>query len=325
MLDSTSWMRSVGRVNLAGHFWSIAPSLLHGLSARPDPHAQPWSTVLEDSRAGPITLTGRLRALPGSDACLIVVHGLGGSPDTFYCARAAAAAEHAGLSCLRLSLRGADRSGEDFYHAGLVADLQAAVQSAALAAYLRIYVLGYSLGGHVSLRYALAPGDERVRAFAAICAPLDLELSAQAIDRTGALVYRRHVLTGLKDIYSCVARRKPVPTPLARVLAARTIREWDGLTVVPRFGFGSVASYYESMSVGPCLAQLERPALLVQSTADPMVPPWTYEQHLVQLLPRLDVRRLHAGGHVGFPAEVALDGDSQAGLEDQVVRWLIQK
>lgn len=315
----------MGRVNLAGHFWSIAPSLLHGVSARPDPNAQAWSTVLDDPQLGRVTLSGMLRALPGSDACLLVVHGLGGSPEAFYCTRAAAAAERAGLSCLRLSLRGADRSGEDFYHAGLTADLNAAVQSGALAAYRRIYVLGYSLGGHVSLRYGLAPGDERVRAIAAICAPLDLELSAQAIDRPGALVYRRHVLAGLKDIYTHVARRKPVPTPLPRVLAARTIREWDGLTVVPRFGFGSVASYYESMSAGPCLSRLERPTLLVQSTTDPMVPPWTYEPHLAQPLPRLDVRRLHAGGHVGFPAEVALGGEAHAGLEDQVLRWLIEQ
>jgi predicted alpha/beta-fold hydrolase len=310
---------------LAAHAWTIMPNLVHRFAPRAAPESVPWSTVLDDPRIGPVTLRGRLRVREGSDACLVVVHGLGGSPDSPYCARAAWAAERAGISSLRISLRGADRAGDDFYHGGLAADLEATVASAELRRFARLYVLGYSLGGHVSLRYALAPNDARVRAVAALCAPLDLGLGQRAIDRTRALIYRHHVLSGLKQIYSAVAEKRSVPTPLSRVLAVRTLREWDDLTVVPRYGFRSVDDYYTEMSVGPRLSQLQTPALLVHSTLDPMVPPWTYEPHLQCALPKLTYHPIASGGHVGFPGNVRLGGTGPGVLEDLAVGWLLER
>lgn len=284
--------------------------------------AQAWSTPIEDPHAGTITLRGELRREADPEACLVVVHGLGGGIDRPYCIIAAHAARRAGLTCLRLSLRGADRRGEDFYHAGLHADIEAAVASNALADFKRIYVLGYSLGGHVSLRYAQAVRDPRVRAVAAVCAPLDLDRSATHIDAFRSLLYRKHVLDGLNQIYGAVAARSSVPTPLLKVSRARFIREWDSLTVVPRFRFGTVADYYASMSAGPRLHELRVPSLLVQSSHDPMVPPWTYEHLLARKLPLLEVRRIAAGGHVSFPRVSLHGGDERGLLEDQLVRWL---
>jgi predicted alpha/beta-fold hydrolase len=310
---------------IAGHAWTIVPNLRHRVAPRVAPPSEPWSTVLQDERVGPVTLRGRLRARDGADACLIVVHGLGGSPDSGYCVQAALAAERAGIACLRMSLRGADRGGDDFYHGGLAVDLEAAVASAGLRRFERLYVLGYSLGGHVTLRYALAPSDARVRAVAALCSPLDLELGAQAIDRARAVIYRHHVLNGLKQIYSAVAGKGgDLPTPLQRVLAVRTLREWDSLTVVPRYGFRSTEHYYAEMSVGPRLLQLQLPSLLVHSTADPMVPRWTYESHLVRPLPRLTFHAIAGGGHVGFPDNVRLGTRGPGVVEDQIVAWLLE-
>jgi predicted alpha/beta-fold hydrolase len=286
------------------------------------PAARAWSTTLEDPRIGPLTLHGALRDETGATQCLVVVHGLGGSIDRPYCIDAAQAAQRAGISCLRFGLRGADRHGEDFYHAGLVADLDAALASSALAAYERVYVLGFSLGGHVTLRYALGQPAARVRALAAVCAPLDLELAAQLIDRPQSVIYRRHVLAGLNEIYAAVAQKRAVPTPLAEVLRADRLRTWDSLTVVPRFGFASVENYYSTMSVGPRLHELKLPSLLIQSVHDPMVPPWTYERHLAQPIRQLHVERLAFGGHVAFPNVRLRDVTHAAPLSDQVVAWL---
>ncbi|MET0387140.1 MAG: alpha/beta fold hydrolase [Polyangiales bacterium] len=307
----------------AAHAWTIVPNLLHAARARLPPAAEPWSTTLDDPRIGTLTLHGELRREVGPYAkhCVVVVHGLGGSIDRPYCIQAALAAQRAGLSCLRVSLRGADRRGEDFYHAGLSVDIAAAIASPALASFDRLYVLGYSLGGHVTLHYALQAIDPRVRAVAAVCAPLDLDLSALHIDGRGAALYRRHVLAGLKEIYAAVAAKHTVPTPLRIATAARRIRDWDRLTVVPRFGFESVEAYYATQSVGPRLAELTRPALLVQSSVDPMVPPWTYERHLARTLPQLSVRRLRAGGHVAFPRLLGADGSAKRWLEDQILDW----
>ncbi len=309
----------------AGHLWTIGPVLRHRLRPWLAPPAEPWSTPLHDPHLGALTLRGLFRDRPESDTCVIVVHGLGGTTGTHYVVQAARAAERAGFACLRLALRGADRDGEDFYHAGLREDVEAAVASDALRRFSRLLVLGYSLGGHVTLRYALAPSDSRVRAVAAICAPLDLALGQRHIDRPSSFLYRRHVLQGLKAIYEAVARRRGVPTPLEQVLRARTIREWDDLTVVPRHGFGSVERYYDSMSVGPRLSQLALPALLLQNAADPMVPPDTIEPHLRALSPGVTLRWLPAGGHVGYPSALHLGESGALGVESQALAWLARQ
>jgi predicted alpha/beta-fold hydrolase len=316
-------VRYAGGVDvLAGHFWTIAPVLRHRFWPAPAPPAEAWSTTVQDARVGPVTLRGVFRDLPGSDGVVLVVHGLGGTTQTHYCVSAASAAEAAGLSCLRLALRGADRDGEDFYHAGQAEDVGAALASREIERFARVFVLGYSLGGHVVLRYALGPCDRRVQAVAAVCAPLDLEQGARHIDAPGAYVYRRHVLSGLKAMYAEVARRRPVPVPVAHALAARTIRQWDELTVVPRYGFGSAERYYATMSVGPRLAELAVPALLVQHRADPMVPEWSYRQHLEAPPARLALRWLPAGGHVGYPRGIDLGEPGTLGVEPQVLAWL---
>jgi len=312
---------------LSGHYWTIAPVLQHRMRPLGAPVAQPWSCELDDQALGKVTLRGELRDVPESRAAIVVVHGLGGTTGTHYCVSAAAAAEQLGVSCLRLALRGADRDGEDFYHAGIAEDLHAALGSPALARFERLYVLGFSLGGHVTLRYALASAaahDPRVRAVAAICSPLDLELGARHIDSRSAAIYRGHVLTGLKAMYEAVARRRAVPTPLAQVLAARSLREWDTLTVVPRYGFGSAERYYEQMSVGRELHRLALPALLVQRRHDPMVPPWTYESHLARKLDALELRWLPAGGHVGYPRGIDLGEAGPRGVEAQAMSWLLR-
>ncbi len=309
---------------LLGHFWTIAPSLLHRMRPREAPPSRAWSTVIAADAASagrPVTLSGALCEYEGADSLVVVVHGLGGALESPYCLRAAGVLRAQGFSTLRLALRGADRLGEDFYHAGLVADLHAAIASPELAHYENLFVLGYSLGGHVSLHAGFGPRDPRVRALAAVCAPLDLERSSQAIDSASRFVYRQHVLTGLKDIYRAVAARHPVPTPLARIERVRTIREWDALTVVPRYGFADVADYYARMSAGFRLSEITLPTLFLPSRHDPMVPAWTYGDLLARASSHVEVRWVEQGGHVGYPAQLRVHGDHVSSIEEHVAGW----
>ncbi|WP_434423575.1 YheT family hydrolase [Nannocystis pusilla] len=302
-------------------FWTIGPNLRHRLLPHAAPAATAWSTTLHDRRVGPVRLTGALARLPGARELVVLVHGLGGAIDSSYVIKAARAAAAAGLDSLRLSLRGADRSGEDFYHAGLVDDVTAALQSPALADYARVYVIGFSLGGHMTLRWAMAPSDPRVRAVASVCAPLDLAAGCAAIDQPRSAVYRAHVLAGLREIYAAVAARRPVPTPMPAIHAVTTIRAWDRLAVVPRHGFCSVDDYYASESAGPRLRALALPTLIVAATGDPMVPAATVAPHLRELPSHVSARWV-AGGHVGFRAGVDLGLGDAPGLEPQILAWL---
>lgn len=330
------WLEAAA-LSLGGHYWTLrpfigrelltqlrlAPPAIAGTPARgAAPAAQRWSGQVDDPRLGPLRLTGLLQVPSAASTLLLAVHGLGGSADSPYLEGAAVAAAAAGWACLRLNMRGADGSGEDFYHAALTADLHAALASPELAAFSDVCVIGYSLGGHLALRLASEPHDARVRAVAAVCSPLDLARGLLAIDSPRARPYRDYVLRRLKAAYVEVARRRPVPSPLEAVLRARSLREWDALTVVPRHGFASPEDYYARASVAGRLGGLRVPALLVNTEHDPMVPAAVVRPALVAPAPLLDVRWLRRGGHVGFPADIDLGQDARRGLEPQVLSWL---
>lgn len=278
---------------------------------------------------GPIRLSGLLREAPGTDELVVLVHGLGGSTESHYMPRGAAAAEAAGLSCLRLNLRGSDRRGEDYYHAGLTADLHAALASPELRRYRRLYVLGYSMGGHVALRLAAEPADPRLAAVAGLCAPVDLARSQQEIDTPPLWLYRRYLLANLGTLYTAVAARRPVPFPVERLGEIRTFRDWDDRIVAPRYGFADAADYYARASVAPHLGALRVPALLLNSELDPMVPARSVRPALPGASPLLTVTWLRGGGHVAFPRRLNAglapgdeDGKRMEGIDAQALAWL---
>lgn len=306
-------------MSLPGHFWTIAPRLRHSLRPRQVPEPRPWRTTLTDPVAGKVPETGLLREIPGSDEMLVIVHGLGGSTGSHYMLRAAAAAEAAGLSYLRINLRGCDRQSGDFYHAGLTDDLHAALASEDLGRYRKIYVLGYSLGGHVVLKLGTEEADPRLAAVAAVCAPLDLARAQKEIDAPAAWVYRRYLLESLNDIYAAVAARRPLsqfpqlPLPVEQALRIRTLREWDDRIVAPRHGFADAGDYYARASAAPRLPGLRVPALLINAEGDPMVPAHAVRTALADSPSLLEARWLKRGGHVYFPGEL---------VDVQVIDWL---
>jgi predicted alpha/beta-fold hydrolase len=302
--------------------WTVLPRARYTLAPWPAPAGEAWSVVVEEPGRGPVVLRGLLRRAPESRAVVVLLHGLGGNADSPYVRSSTAALTAEGVATLRLNLRGADPEGSDFYHAGLTADLAAAVASPELAAYERVYVLGFSLGGHLALRYAAERPDPRLRAVAAVSAPLELQPAQRAIDRFAAWPYRAYVLGRLKRTYAEIARRGSVPTPPERVARVRTLRDFDRLTVVPRFGFTSPEDYYARASAGPLLPGLTVPARLVASPGDPMVPSDAIAGAAARA-PGLQVSWVAEGGHVGFPGDLDLGEPGGRGLERQLTSWLL--
>ena len=305
-----------------GHFWTLAPFLRHNLLPRRVPAWQHWETSLEDSVVGALNLSGRLSGQSGSDTIVVIIHGLGGSVTSYYARNAAICASRAGIDSLRLNLRGADRSGDDYYHAGLTDDLEAALGSTALQGYDNILLLGYSLGGNMMLRYLAGQPDPRVRAAAAVCAPIDLKPSARAIDRPRGVFYRRHVLGGLKEIYRNVAERREVPMPVREASRIDTIEQWDEHVISPRHGFAGAEDYWAQTSACHVLEDIDTPTLFVASERDPMVGIDTLRPWL-QNAPKLRRIVTHHGGHVGFPQSVDLGLGTGGTVEDQIIQWML--
>lgn len=187
-------------MSFAAHVRTVWPVVRRVAGVPPAPPSEPWSVEIPDPDVGSVRLTGRLRARPGvngtGSTLLILVHGLGGSTESSYMLLTARLADELGVSTLRLNLRGADRGGADLYHAGLSSDLGRVFDSRELAGFERVLLFGFSLGGHLCLRFATEVRDPRLRAVAAVCSPLDLDASVAGIDQPSGWLYRRYVLAG---------------------------------------------------------------------------------------------------------------------------------
>lgn len=284
--------------------------------------------ALEDPVVGQVWISGSLRVPEGARELLVLVHGLGGSSESPYCRMAALEAEREGLATFSISLRGADRRGEDFYNIALTADLHAAIGAPELREFESIDLLGFSMGGHVALTYACEVGDQRVRSVAALCTPLDLEIEQRYFDEHLFPLYRRHVLQGLKSIYMAVAARREVPSDPRLVQAVETVYEWDRLTIAPRYGFESPEAYYHELSVARRLPRLRMPALLLALERDPIVPQAAIRAPLAALdehPPLLDLRWIGKGGHVALASDVSLGMSAGPGLVRQVSAWMRER
>jgi uncharacterized protein len=310
---------------LLGHYYTIAPLVRHTFRPCRISRSVTCEFTANDPDVGRVRLSGQLHPAP-SDTLLVVVHGLGGDVGSHYMLDATSAGDAAGVAVLRVHLRGADRTGEDLYHAGMSDDIHAILGNSTLQNYSRIIVLGFSLGGHIVLRAATDKElDPRVAAVAAICPPLDLKRGVVAIDAPERYVYRRHVLASLKEVYASVARRRVMHLPLSDVRRIQSIREWDERVIVPRFGYRGADHYYEEAGVCSRLAELRVPSLLIAARHDPMVLESTVAPSLESAIPMLDVRWIERGGHVGFPANVNIGEATPGALEHQVVAWMLRR
>ncbi len=309
-------------IPLSAHLWTVQPRVGHFFSPQKSPPSSLWTGSVVDPVTGPIELSGRLTEVPGSRKIVVLIHGLGGSAESNYALRGARTAVAAGFSCLRMNLRGVCGGGGDFFHAGLVDDLFPVLASPELEPFDGIYLLGYSLGGHVALRFATLAENPRLRGVAAVCSPLDLDACAACFDRPGGWLYRTAILRSLKRTYARIAREHDVPTPVSAVNRVKSIREWDNHTVVPRFGFADAEDYYARMSVGQRLPELGVPALLVACENDPLVPAESLKPWISKANGHLKVAWTERGGHVGFPKDLDLGLGGSVGLENQVVAWL---
>ena len=308
---------------LLGNLYTLAPHLRRVLLPLSDLQTETLGVTLEDEAMGEVRVSALLsRARETARGCVVLVHGLGGDATSGYLLQMAHAARDAGLDCVRLSMRGADKSGEDLYHAGLTDDLRAMLASPELAHYETLYLVGFSLGGHIALKYATEAHDARLASVCAIGSPIDLEAAASAIDQRLRYPYRRHVLAALFDAHDAVVRRGRARLSSAEARKARSIVDYDERIVAPRFGYESARAYYRGESVAPRLRSLEVPSLYIGADHDPMVPARVVKPALDRASAALSVRFFDRAGHIGFSSTAKLDEGRETHLFAQVLDWL---
>ena len=308
--------------SVTGHVSTLGAFVRRRLPRPPEPASVEWGTTVDDPEVGAVQLTGELSRI-GSEGLLILLHGLGGSNDSLYVRSAANAALARGLSVLRLNMRGADRECPDFYHAALTSDLHTTLQSTTLTDFERVYVLGFSLGGHVALRFVAESVDVRVRAVASACSPLDLARCADVMDRPSMGLYRSYMLRKLVEMFEVVAAHRAMPVSVEEVSRIRYMREWDERVVAPRHGFAGAADYYDRASAGPCLSSIRTRTLVLAAENDPMIPAASLRPFMLAARSPVEGRWVKRGGHLGFSSGFDLGQPGAKGFDEQILTWLL--
>ena len=241
---------------------------------------------------------------------LVLFHGLEGSSDSHYALSFAAEARRLGWDLAVPHFRGC--SGEPnlaprAYHSGDFEEIGwilERLRGPAEAPPRTLVAVGISLGGNALLRWAEEAGEQAcgtVRALSAVCSPIDLSAGGQAMGRGfNRLVYTPRFLRTMKPRALVKLRQHPGLFDRERLLAARTLYEFDNVFTAPLHGFRDTDDYWSRASAKPHLASIRVPALVINALNDPFVPasslPGPGEVgRWVTLWHPAD------GGHVGFP------------------------
>jgi predicted alpha/beta-fold hydrolase len=295
--------------------WPFDNPHLQTLGAAVPLYVRPPKAARDEPLRFPLSEGGALHAFgwwhEGVRPTVLLLHGVGGSVSSRYVVRAAKGFFAAGFHVVRLNARGAGESIPDapaLYHAGLTEDLRVACRAlrARTGQVGKLAVVGFSLGGHCTLRFAAEESGTSALMDAAVTlsAPLDLALVSRLMNRPLNLPYRAYLVRGLKRQARDFARVHPQLA--ARSFDASALRKihtiwaYDDLVVAPMHGFGTAASYYGQMSAGPLTGRVTHPLLMIHAEDDPIVPGHTVRPFLAQRAKSIEVAISQRGGHVGW-------------------------
>ncbi len=257
---------------------------------------------------------------------VLLIHGVGGSAESRYLLRCAAALEPTGRHVVRLNLRGAGEGvalATSIYHAGMTEDVDHVVRCLARDRRVAsLLVVGFSLGGSLLLKLAGEWGEmppPAVRAIATLSAPTDFETVSDELERVATFPYRRFILRSVVRQALAFARHHPkrAAYDTRRLRSATTIREYDRIVMVPMHGFRDVPHYYDTTRAGPWLGAIRVPTLMLHAEDDPIIPGWTVAPALRDAGPAVEIAWTKHGGHVGW-----LDG---ASAEAWVKTWAMRR
>ncbi len=244
----------------------------------------------------------------GDAPIVLVLHGLEGSTRRPYVRLAMGEIARRGMRAVGLNFRscsGVPNRQPRFYHSGETEDL------AFILGLLRerfphrpIGALGFSLGGNVLLRFLgtrKADAAQVLTGAAAISVPFDLIEGTHLLERSPmGKVYTHYFL---RSLHAKARAKRGLLAPvidLERVLAARTLREFDEAATAPLHGFASAWEYYREASSAPLLQHVSIPTFLLHAMDDPFLPPESVPLEAVHRNPWLLGSFATTGGHVGF-------------------------
>jgi len=236
-------------------------------------------------------------------------HGLAGSFNSPYIQGVMRALEKRGFDSVLMHFRGC--SGKEnrlprSYHSGDTADAKAWID------YLKekypnspLHAVGYSIGGNMLLKLL---GEEREKtpliSAVSISAPMDLDITAKAINRGFSKLYQQHLLKPLKiellKKFEKFNMESLLKIKKERVEAIKSIEEFDELYTAPINGFKSAQDYYSKCSAKQFLKNIAIPTLIIHALDDPFMTEEILPSKEDKVSKSVTFKISKHGGHVGF-------------------------
>ncbi len=288
------------------HIQTIYPSLPWSWPCRPKMRRQ--TLELPDGDVTAVDWLAEGDALPEIAPMLVILHGLEGSAESSYARMLMQAALAQGWRSCVLHFRDCGDYRNRLprrYHAGETNDLRYFLEhlkslrepSKILGPVLAV---GYSLGGNVLLKYLGESQTETPLAAAtSVCAPLNLHVCADALDRGFSKLYQYHLLRRMKRSIARKFDRHTAAFNWDLAMSARTFAEFDDSVTAPLHGFIGKQDYYDRCSARGFLHAIARPTLIINALDDPFMTPDVIPK-ADQLSDDITLEVSAQGGHVGF-------------------------
>ena len=267
-----------------------------------------------------------------SQPLVTLFHGLAGSFNSPYIQGIMRALEKRGFASVLMHFRGC--SGKEnrlprSYHSGDTADAKAWI------AHLHknypdspLHAVGYSIGGNMLLKL-LGEEQEKISLNSAVSvsAPMDLDITAKAINRGFSKLYQQHLLKPLKiellKKFEKFDMQSLLNIDQARVKKIKTIEEFDELYTAPINGFDSAKDYYSRCSAKQFLKNITIPTLIIHALDDPFMTKAILPTKEDKVSNTVTFKISEHGGHVGFIGGNCTQPDYW--LEETIADYFAQK
>ena len=239
---------------------------------------------------------------------LVLLHGLEGNSQSHYARAFAHYAQAQGWHYAVPHFRGC--SGEinlapRAYHSGDYEEVDWILRRLQAQHDGPLVAVGISLGGNAFLRWVQECGDSAsqvVVAIAAVCSPIDLAASGEALGRGfNKLAYTPMFLRTMKPKALLKLQQHPGLFSAKALQSARNLYEFDNVFTASLHGYKNTQDYWSRASAKPHLHALRLPTLIVHARNDPFVPAWSLPTHS-EVSSQVTLWQPRHGGHVGFAA-----------------------
>ena len=236
---------------------------------------------------------------------VVLFHGLEGDSNSQYARGLMHAVNERGWRGVVVHFRGC--GGEinrlpRAYHSGDSAEIDWILRRLRSMRTGPMYVAGVSLGGNALLKWLGEQGEGArsvVTRAASVCAPVDLAAAGVALAQGLCLIYTRRFLVTLKAKTLAKMKRYPALCDKPRMVASRTLYEFDDLVTAPLHGFNGVDDYYARASSKPYLKTIALSTLVLNARNDPFLPA-RFLPTEQDVSPHVTLELPATGGHVGF-------------------------